>query len=137
MKISVLKKEVWSYNASTHFYDINSGLQSLTIKSKNEKQTGFIRLTGYPWKHLQSKRQCPKKVPERYFLYFTITITSSKTSAAINMYIHQNLLALYRTKKHWFKAPNSLLEYFTLYLNTKTNQQNKRIFPIQTATEIF
>lgn len=48
MKISVLTKEACFYNVSTHFYDINSGLQSLTIKSKKEKQTGYIRLTGYP-----------------------------------------------------------------------------------------
>lgn len=30
------------YNSSTHFYDIISGLQSLCIKSKKEKQIVFI-----------------------------------------------------------------------------------------------
>lgn len=88
------------FNPSTHFYDITSGLQSLCIKSKKEKQIGFIRTTGYHEHICEVELVFPKNTLERYFLYFTITIISSKTSAAINVYVHQNLLALYRTKKH-------------------------------------
>lgn len=106
------KRGMFLYNLSKHFYDIISGLQSLCIKSQKEKQIGFIRTVGYHEHICGVERVFPLKVLERYFLYFTTTIISSKTSAAINVY--QNLLASYRTKKHWFKAPNSLLEYFTL-----------------------
>lgn len=47
MKINVLTKEAYSYNPSTHLYDINSGLQSLSSKSKKERQIRFVRITEY------------------------------------------------------------------------------------------
>lgn len=60
------------FNPSTHFYDITSGLQSLCIKSKKEKQIGFIRTTGYHEHICGVELVFPKKVLERYFLYFTL-----------------------------------------------------------------
>lgn len=58
------------FNPSTHFCDITSGLQSLCIKSKKEKQIGFIRTIGYHEHICGVELVFPKKVLERYFLYY-------------------------------------------------------------------
>lgn len=88
MKISVLTKEAYSYNPSTYFYETNSGLWSLSIKSKKGKQIGFIRIIGYHEHICGVELVFPKKVLQRYLFYFIVTIISSKTSAAIYVYMY-------------------------------------------------